>query len=671
MKRSVIFILLTAVFFSAPASGQKNFEDSLLKVVQSGNNDVGERRACAMLASYYFKSDLEKCKLFSWETVRLSIDVKDYYRLSAAYSLLLNCHHNLGSLDSALFYLDKLKEILVQDPDNPKTQSNCNQAIGLYLQRKGDFKNALPYALNAVKLAEMDKSDRAYAGGQWLNAADVYRGLADYKAAMDCYFKALSIFETVGNKRGQSFCYTNMAVLYNELGQYGTALKSARISYALKKELNDNRGICTALHAIGFAQMNLKNYSTALVYFDSSLKVGQQEKMLFEQISCYSNIGRVYHLMNKDSLALINIKRSKAIAVQLDNKLAIADADVQLAALNKSRDSLKAAERQLVQSVETFRETGTLEREAENYKQLAVFYEGNKQYDKALAYYRKFQTVTDSISGAAVQVQLKKLEEEYNSVKKENEITVLKKDSELQQQKIRQQQLLIAAAVLVALLALGAIVLLRNRNKLKHKMKELELRNNIAADLHDEVGSSLSSIHMLSQMALGQGNDANRGQILEKMSRNARETMDKMGDIVWMIKPGESEGQNLRQRMESFAYEIAGAGNMQAAISIQGLDELELTMEQRKNIYLIFKEGLNNAVKYSGAEKIQIQSHIENGQWKMTIQDDGSGFDTALVKKGNGLDNLRKRAAELKGQLVLNSSPGKGTLLGLEIPVNG
>lgn len=200
-------------------------------------------------------------------------------------------------------------------------------------------------------------------------------------------------------------------------------------------------------------------------------------------------------------------------------------------------------------------------------------------------------------------------------------------------------------------------------------MKELELRNQIAADLHDEVGSSLSSIHMLSQMASQRGDDVVHKDILSRMSSNAKETMDKMGDIVWMIKPGEAEAANLKQRMERFAYEISSSKNISLQLSVDELEKLKLTMEQRKNIWLIFKEAVNNAVKYSGTDKMEISSRTEGKELLLLVKDFGKGFDTGVIKKGNGLDNMQQRAADLQADLLVDSVAGEGTRVALRLPM--
>lgn len=199
-------------------------------------------------------------------------------------------------------------------------------------------------------------------------------------------------------------------------------------------------------------------------------------------------------------------------------------------------------------------------------------------------------------------------------------------------------------------------------------MKELELRNQIAADLHDEVGSSLSSINILSQMVSDKSEAGSpHKSMLAKMSSNARETVDKMSDIVWMIKPGENEGESLKQRMERFLYEMGSAADLQTSLEAEGLELVKLSMHQRKNIYLVFKEAVNNAVKYSATEKIYVSVNIENGNLNLIVKDEGTGFDIEKTKNGNGLGNMKNRAKEIDGSLVLTSEINSGTTVQLNV----
>jgi two-component system, NarL family, sensor histidine kinase UhpB len=285
---------------------------------------------------------------------------------------------------------------------------------------------------------------------------------------------------------------------------------------------------------------------------------------------------------------------------------------------------------------------------------------------KAYEYIRIGKAANDSLVKWRYDDDVAAMQTKFRVKEKDNEIQLLAKDTELQRQKLERQRLLIITVAVIAVLALAGAWLLMNRRKLKQQMKELELRNRIAADLHDEVGSSLSSIHMLSQMAT-QGNGTVNHDILTRMSSNAKETMDKMSDIVWMIKPGETEGVSLRQRMESFAYEICSSKNINVQTRLSDLETATLDMEQRKNIYLIFKEALNNAVKYSGTGKIDISLAVENNELVMEVKDFGKGFENSGVKKGNGLDNMRYRAREMGASYEILSSENNGTTIQVKL----
>jgi signal transduction histidine kinase len=297
---------------------------------------------------------------------------------------------------------------------------------------------------------------------------------------------------------------------------------------------------------------------------------------------------------------------------------------------------------------------------------LAEAYKKIGNLPKALEYLKISANLNDSLLRKQFANETAGLQSNFELKQKNKEIELLNKEKELEKQK---QQLLLTGAIVFFLMAFAGIGFFINRNKMKQRMKELEMRNQIAADLHDEVGSSLSSIHMLSQMAAQPGNEASHQQILEKMTTNSKETMDKMGDIVWMIKSGDQETGTLKQRIETFAYEMAGAKNIALVLQIEDIQHLKLSMENKKHIYLIFKEAINNAVKYSGTEKIVVTTALKHKKFFLDIKDFGKGFDVKQIKKGNGLDNMQNRATAIGGQLHIDSDIENGTTIQLQIPV--
>ena len=195
-------------------------------------------------------------------------------------------------------------------------------------------------------------------------------------------------------------------------------------------------------------------------------------------------------------------------------------------------------------------------------------------------------------------------------------------------------------------------------------------RNRIAGDLHDEIGSTLSSISIYSQVAKKEvtRKAPEAAAMLENITDSTTGMMDAMNDIVWMINTKNDRFDNIVDRMNAFANELLEAKDCNVHLHITPeLQKLHLDMSQRKNLYLIFKEAINNAAKYADCRNVWIDISM-NGSHKvtMTIRDDGKGFNTHVESNGNGLLSMKKRAAELKGEIVLGSKVGEGTEMRLE-----
>jgi len=154
--------------------------------------------------------------------------------------------------------------------------------------------------------------------------------------------------------------------------------------------------------------------------------------------------------------------------------------------------------------------------------------------------------------------------------------------------------------------------------------------------------------------------------VLDKMGENSRDMVTSMNDIVWAINPANDQGEKLIRRMESYVIDICPVKNIQLHFKAdEKLNNLSLPVEHRKNIYLIFKEAVNNAVKYSGAKHLEISLTLHDRSIHLLVKDDGTGFDESSVIRGNGLKNFQTRAKEILGTVSISSANGKGTMISL------
>ena len=207
--------------------------------------------------------------------------------------------------------------------------------------------------------------------------------------------------------------------------------------------------------------------------------------------------------------------------------------------------------------------------------------------------------------------------------------------------------------------------------KERRRIAQQKLRDKIARDLHDDVGSSISGINLFSKMALAKMDDTMEGKDLVQKIVDRSETMvDAMSDIVWSVNPVNDSLTKVIIRMRSYALDMLEEQNIQVKfVTPANIDKLKLDVDVRKDFYLIYKEAINNISKYSFAENVIITLAVNKNCLIMTIDDDGIGFDTSKEYEGNGLKNIKARTKNIKGKLTIISQKDKGSQLTIEIVV--
>ena len=205
------------------------------------------------------------------------------------------------------------------------------------------------------------------------------------------------------------------------------------------------------------------------------------------------------------------------------------------------------------------------------------------------------------------------------------------------------------------------------------RLVELErVRTRIAADLHDEIGSSLSQIAILSEVTREQirsGSGAATDTAGE-IAASARTMLDSMSDIVWSIDPRRDSLSSLVQRVNKFASDVLESRGVAWSFEApESLDRIKLTPEQRRQINLILKEAVHNASRHAAAKAVALRISVTDHQLLAEVRDDGCGFRTDGEPNGYGLASMRARAGQLKGQLRIRSETGQGTQVSLQVPL--
>ena len=206
-----------------------------------------------------------------------------------------------------------------------------------------------------------------------------------------------------------------------------------------------------------------------------------------------------------------------------------------------------------------------------------------------------------------------------------------------------------------------------------NRLLELErIRTSIASDLHDDVGSGLSQVSILSEVVRRRvGHDESVRQELSIIGTLSRDLVDSMSDIVWAINPVKDRLSDLSYRMRRLASDVFTAHGVEFVFDVPNPGrDIKLGPEMRREIYLIFKEAVNNVVSHANCTAVQISFVISDGALELSVHDNGEGFEPECASEGNGLANMRLRAKKLGGELGIGSANSHGTTVHLKAPLD-
>lgn len=414
----------------------------------------------------------------------------------------------------------------------------------------------------------------------------------------------------------------NLAETFDKLHQPDSAIFFSLLSLQKAKEINSGRGMATGALNIGNAFFLDEQIDSAYQYFRLTTKYAIEANEFDVELMGYSGMAKC---------AAVKQQKSKAFGF-----------------LDKGFALLK------------------------EYPQLNDFYAA-MFLDIAINLYRRYNDI--ELLNKTLEIKSNRQTTTYNRNNTQIQSLLLtginneKKIFKLELAESRNKQSLANTRIYVLLLALLTLIIafIAYRYYALQRLRLANLRTKISQDLHDEVGATLSGIAMYSYIAKDQikhGNNEEVENSLTIIKDNASEMVAKLNDIVWAVNPLQDNLQELIERLKDFAVQIANAKQIEVGfIHSNKLDEIKLPMQVRKNIYLICKEAINNAVKYSACDSISVEVYVKHKVLAVKIKDNGVGFSSEDELKGNGLLNMKNRAKEIGAQLVIKSELKQGTII--------
>lgn len=577
--------------------------------------------------------------------------------------------------DSAMLIAEEGLE-LSKHNKNDTGIADCLMAVGWSYYCFGNRDSAEYFLLRAIKLYHTINDWRSE-GKCLVNLSYVYQDGDEYVKLLNCLKAARPLIEKLNDEMGLANIDLTMGSTYGDMGLYTQGKQYIISAIASIKRLNRTDYLTTCYSAYGYLFTEQGDYDSALYYYHIGYTVAKQFQDITGKAYAMDNLGEAFQKKANQSNCAMCIDSAfyyYNLALywftKMDSHGNIENEKMNIGSILRIKKQYQSSEKFLADAFHYFDSTNDIKYAYNTAQQLSMLYEDIGNYKRAYQYNIITQKFKDSIGNKNRTDSIAKMFALYETEKRDRTIQLLNAREQLDREQISRQHILELFSIISIVLIIILSVVLFNRSRIKQQLKEVSVRNQLAADLHDEVGSSLSSILLLSKMAAGKTDEKNKTSMLEKISGNTKEVIDKMGDIVWMMNPKYDEGENLREKLEQYISRIKDVASFPVHMEIDtAIDAIKFPMEIRKTIFLIFKEAMNNVLKYAQATSLSVSLKLIDRNVQLKIADNGKGFNVNTINAGNGLDTMALRTKNCKGVFKIESEENKGTTITATIPI--
>lgn len=580
---------------------------------------------------------------------------------------------NNGNVGEARnLYQQALK--IFEDIDELEGRAMVLNNLGYLSKVQGQLVEAFDYYSQCIELRNELGDTKGLAIAQ-NNLGMIYLTTGNTTSALKFFRDALVNNQKTGNLAGEFNALNNISGVYYQLGEYDIYLSYSKQAFICAEKSSKPAIIARALDRVGQAYRLTENYQASLESYTRALSLARENNMKKQEGLALEGIGLVYEAMGELDKALAYVLEALKIQEALINKMDIARASESVAAIYEKKGSIDHARKYFHEALRLCQSIQDLRGIELSTAGLFRIYKSSGNPGKALEMYELYTRAKDSLRNddarkEALKSQYKfefQLRARQDSIKSVSDSIQHLQEKKLLAAQLSQEKFKRFAWGSIGLLIIVVAGFVFYRYRLSQRLKEMNLRNRIASDLHDEVGSAITSISMFAGMARTKPTEE-MNAIVSEIENTSRQTLDSMADIVWSIAPANDNFGVALLRMEQFGKNILTAAGIEFTFDIApGVDKAPVNMIERKNIYLIFKEAINNAAKYSNAKHVEASIDKWNVGLVMKVQDDGRGFDQTVVGSGNGLRNMKHRADEIKASLKVNTHIDRGTTIVLEL----
>lgn len=707
-----VFLLLVFICLFLPAFGQKNraLMDSLERIVPN-QKDNALADTYSELAWQYRNADREKAISYSKKAVSLSKKIGYKKGLAQAYNDMGILYFDKELYDSSVVLYEEALKIREQLGDQHGEAKLYNK-LGIVYQKRGNFATALEYQLKALprfekagdnigvsytlnnigilhhNMSRYDEAleyhkrsveikqkinDRTGLAQSYVNIGNIYKIQGDHRNAEAFYKKALELAEAIGNKEYISNIQNNLGELYIRKKDYSNAINAINASYQLRQDAGDTKGTVSCLNNLAILYIDVKKYDTAEAILKTAEQIAQKGiNTRPELMAVYQTYAKLYEATGNATHALdfyrrhINVKDT-LYTDEVGNKFA--ELETRYKTLQKDQ---QIQQQQLALEQNRF---------AISQQQLQLSQAGLEIAENELEIKgQKEKILQQQLEAAQKEIAIQALH-------KKNAISEL----ELQNQKLAVNKRNILLLAIIILTGMGALLVISyyRRYRLMQDarlqaavMQQQELstkavleaeeneRKRIAGDLHDTVGQMMSAAKInLSMLGTDLTFDTEEQKLAyDKVLSLVDESCREVRTVSHNIMPNALLKAGLANGIRDFINHIDDR-YIKIDLFMDGLHE-RLDPNVEAVLYRVIQECVNNVIKHSGANKLDISIIKDEEGISATLEDNGKGFDTTDPNKfeGIGLKNIITRIKYLQGSVEWSSAPERGTLVAIYVP---
>ena len=631
---------------------------------------------------YYYDDQYEQAAVYFKNSAQLNEGIKNWEGAAQSWKNLGNAYNRLKNFEKATIALERALT-LNQKTGNEVAIGSTLMTLGVTHYYDGRYPEALQYYQESLAFFEREQYQRGISV-VWNNIGLIHKKQGRLQMAIEAILKSAVLDEELGNTRGAASSFNNIANIYDDLNDFDAAIRYHEKSLELKRAIDYQSGVASSLTNLANIYQQLQKYQEAEQLQRQAIAIKKGIDRPGSMGISYRSLGQLFFLQDQ----LDSANHYYSLAWELQKK----DTDLEskgriiayLTALFAQAPEYQQQYQLSIKDLEAAQEQAESDLDLNSLQHilptLVAGYEQRGQFQKALGFQKKLQSLRDTIFNRDKYTAIAQFREQYETAEKEKQLV--------------QQSLLINQQAKTSLIQYGLIFILfwillflfvfyrQRQTILQQRLQNVQEREQvvqlnalmtgqeierkrIAKDLHDGLGGLLSTVKLKLHAVSEQSDQLRSIPLYHKTFSLVETACEEVRRIAHNMMPEALHKLGLLAAVEDLADHISQSTALQVSVQLIGTAR---TFSEERNImlYRIIQELLHNIIKHAEAEMVWIQfSYFEDG-FCLLVEDDGRGFEADLQQVGLGLKNIKSRAKFLGASLSIDSTPGEGSVVSLE-----